>query len=84
MPNAYVTAREEIRRSIEALQKVDVLLADKLDPLMTVEDVAAYWRCSVQHVYNTVSSGALKSVKIGGILRFHRADVLAIGVDVKA
>jgi excisionase family DNA binding protein len=84
MSDAYVSVREEIRRSIEALQKADALLADKLDPLMTVEEVAAYWRCSNQHVYNIAASGTLASLKIGGNVRFRRADVLSVGVDVTA
>lgn len=79
-----VEVRNEIKRSIEALQRADELLADKIEPLMTVDEVAAYWRCSKQHVYNIVSSGILVGVKIGEILRFRRADVIKIGVDVKA
>ena len=84
MSDYYSSVRDELDRSIEALLKARDLLDDKLEPLMTVEDVAAYWRCSVQHVYNVVSSGALKGIKIGGILRFRRLNVLAIGVDITA
>ena len=84
MSDSFVIVCDELDRSIEALSKARELLSDKLEPLMTVEDVAAYWRCSVQHVYNVVSSGVLKGIKIGGILRFRRSDVLTIGVDIIA
>jgi excisionase family DNA binding protein len=45
-------------------------------PLMTIEEVAEYLRCSVRHVHNLKRRGYLKFFKHGGkMLRFHRSSV---------
>lgn len=77
----FAELRKEIQCSMAALKKADELLNGKIEPLMTVEEVAAYWRCTNQHVYNLVNSNVLNAIKIGGSLRFKRADILSFGVD---
>lgn len=81
MSDAFVVLKKEIKRSIESLKKADSLLSEKIAPLMSVEKVAEYFDCSNAHVYNLVQSGVLKGRKIGGILRFERAEVMAVGVE---
>lgn len=45
-------------------------------PLMTIEEVAEYLRCSVRHVHNLKRRGYLKFFNHGKkMLRFHRSAV---------
>lgn len=45
-------------------------------PLMTIEEVAEYLRCSVRHVHNLKRRGYLKFFNHGKkMLRFHRSSV---------
>lgn len=39
---------------------------NELPPIMTVQDVCAYLRCSRQHVYDMISAGRLKTYTVGG------------------
>ena len=84
MTEAYATVREEIQRSIVALKKADELLADKLEPLMTVKEVAEYWNCSEQHVYNVETSGFITRETVPGLVRFKRSVILGMKVDISA
>lgn len=84
MSDSFVTVLDELDRSIEALSKARELLSDKLEPLMTVEDVAAYWRCSVQHVFNIERSGLITREPVPGLVRFKRSAILELKVDITA
>jgi excisionase family DNA binding protein len=44
-------------------------------PLLTVDDTAAYLRVSRRQVYKLVSCGELRTVRVGERLRFRPADV---------
>lgn len=43
--------------------------------LLTVDDVAAMLRLKRQTIYNKVSANEIPHTKIGGALRFRRADI---------
>lgn len=77
---------DAIDTSMEALKAARELLAENPAPLMTVEDIAAYWRCSSQHVRNVLTTNYFhgKVLRIGGSIRLRREDVLAFGVDEEA
>ena len=46
--------------------------------LLTVNEVAAYFRVSPATVARWRTTGVLKGFKVGGSLRFYRADVEAL------
>lgn len=83
MSDSFVTVRNEIDRSIKALSKARELLFDEIEPLMTVEEIAVYWNCTIQHVRNVLSNNYFrgKTRRIGGIVRVRREDVFSYGVD---
>lgn len=77
---------DAIDTSMEALKAARELLTETPAPLMTVEDIAAYWRCSSQHVRNVLATSYFngKIRRIGGAIRVRREDVLSFGVDEEA
>lgn len=52
-----------------------LLAATPAPPLLTVDEAAAYLRCSKQAVYDRVHQGALKPLRDGKRLLFSRAAV---------
>ena len=44
--------------------------------LLTAKDVADLLRCSLQHIYNLVWRREIPSVKIGGLLRFRKEELI--------
>lgn len=50
---------------------------DPLEPLMTVNEVAAMLNVRKQWVYEAASRKAIPSIKVGHFLRFRRSDLLA-------
>lgn len=49
--------------------------ADRRESLLTVNEVAAWIRCSPQAIYSWAECGQIPHLKIGRLLRFARADV---------
>lgn len=47
-----------------------------IEPLMTVEEIAALLKCSKAAIYAWALEGAIPSIKIGGARRFVRKDIL--------
>lgn len=45
---------------------------------MTAQEVAALLRVSLPSVYRWGDDGTLRSLRIGGVVRFRRADVMAL------
>ena len=50
---------------------------DRMEPLMTAETVAEKLSISLSMVYKLRRSGALPSVRVGALYRFHPDDVRA-------
>jgi len=50
--------------------------ASSVSPYMTVDEAAAYLRCSRQRVYDLVHDGKLEPRRDGRRLLFHRVDTL--------
>jgi len=46
-----------------------------IEPRLSVSQLAERWGCSRQHVYNQVRHGALRSIRIGSLLRFRPEDI---------
>jgi excisionase family DNA binding protein len=44
--------------------------------LLTVKDVAEFLQCSLQHIYNLVWRREIPFVKIGGLLRFRKEELI--------
>lgn len=44
--------------------------------IMTVKEVARYFRVSSKTIYEAVRKGMLRSFQVGRLYRFHRKDVL--------
>jgi predicted DNA-binding transcriptional regulator AlpA len=51
-----------------------------LEPLLRIEDVMEFLRCSRQTVYNLMERGFLQRAEIQGLdsLRFHKSDVVRV------
>jgi excisionase family DNA binding protein len=47
-------------------------------PMLTQQEVAALFRVSMKTIYNWRMTGVLTGMKAGGVIRFKRADVLAL------
>lgn len=62
----------------------DFITSEKLEPLMTIEDIASYWKCSTSHVYKMESAGHIKRANVPGLVRFNRSDILNLRVDIEA
>jgi excisionase family DNA binding protein len=79
----YDILLSELTTLTASLSRVCRLVSElnTIEPLLTVEEVAAFFQCSEQHVYNIVYSGTLKARKIKGLLRFRKEDVLNAGTD---
>ena len=60
------------------------ITGEKLEPLMTIEDIASYWKCSVSHVYKMETAGHIKRANVPGLVRFNRSDILNLHVDIEA
>ena len=45
------------------------------DNLMDVQDVAVYLKLQKQTVYNWLSQGKLKGLKMGSVWRFRKSDI---------
>ena len=52
-------------------------MTNRLDKLMTVDEVAAYLRVNPMTVYRMVNRGALPGVKVGDLWRFTERDIAA-------
>lgn len=44
--------------------------------LLTAKEVADYLQCSLQHIYNLVWRGEIPYVKVGGLLRFQKEQLI--------
>ena len=44
--------------------------------LLTAKDIAEILQCSLQHVYNLVWRGEIPNVKVGGLLRFRKEQLV--------
>ncbi len=68
-------------RAIDDAQRIATpeRLADRSDPLMTTDEVAALFRVSRQTVRNWANAGQLASIRtVGGHLRVRESDVRAL------
>lgn len=46
-----------------------------IEPLLTVEELAAYLRVSRQQVYALKHAGRIPFLKVGGLLRFRKSEI---------
>lgn len=73
-----IELQKTISTAVTLLSRAEKELSGaEIEPLMTVEEVAQYFRVGRQTVYNMASSGTLSSVKIGGALRFRKSEIIA-------
>jgi predicted transcriptional regulator of viral defense system len=72
---------EEIINSIKSLQTADKLLSDKLEPLMTISEVAEFYHVTPQYVRKLESYGRINRVNLPGVIRFRKSDVVSFIID---
>jgi excisionase family DNA binding protein len=53
---------------------------EQLSEIMTLKEVAAYFRCSERHMQNLIVRG-LPHFRLGALLRFRKEEVLQFLVD---
>lgn len=58
--------------------KTDSATESAVAPMLTQREVAALFRVSMKTIYNWRMSGVLTGFTMGGVIRFKRADVLAL------
>ena len=58
-------------------------MSNKSLNLLTVDEVAGLFRISKSSVYRMIDSGMLTFYKVGGVMRFDEADMLAFLETVK-
>lgn len=75
MTNQYIEIIEALDQSIIALTKARALITEsvKIEPLLTVRDVAKTLRSSSQTVYDLVKTKKLPAVRVKSSVRFTKS-----------
>lgn len=50
-------------------------MSDQPDEILTIDEVAAFWKAGKRTVYRLAASGKLPAFKLGGTWRFRRSDL---------
>ena len=75
----YLALKQKVTRLEQALKDLKVEAGDiteaELEPLLRVEEVAAYFRISPKTVYDMARDKRIPCVRIGAALRFRMSEI---------